>query len=259
VDGQSTVTGAYAVSPLRLLTPRSRAESVWAYTSSLGGGILAGDRTSLSVRVGTGARCFLSTQATTKVYRNPASLPCAHRTQATVQKDGLLVFAPDRVQPFAGSSYDQRQEWHLADGAGLVLLDWFSSGRAARGEQWHFTRFRSRNEVFVESERVFVDSILLEGPQQTGPMDCRVGGYQCFAMLLFLGPPVHRLVIDLLEQIGRLPVRKASSLLCSASPVRDGAVLRVAGVDAEAVGRELERYLQPLDRMLGDNPWIRKW
>src|SRR6266404_4127302 len=116
VSGQSTVTTAYSTSPLKLLTPRSRAASVWAYTSSFGGGLLAGDQTYLDVRIGAGARCFLSTQSATKVYRNPAGLPCAHQTHAVLEKDALMVFAPDRVQPFAGSIYRQSQQWHLAEG-----------------------------------------------------------------------------------------------------------------------------------------------
>jgi urease accessory protein len=72
------------------------------------------------------------------------------------------VFAPDPVQAFANSSYTQRQEFHLAVGAGLAFVDWFSSGRVARGERWEFERFQSRHDVFMAGERVFVvDSILL--------------------------------------------------------------------------------------------------
>ena len=259
VSGKSTVTAAYATSPLKLLTPRSRADSVWAYTSSFGGGLLAGDQTCLDVRIGEGARCFLGTQSATKVYRNPSGLPCAHQTHAVLEKDALMVFAPDRVQPFAGSVYRQSQQWHLGEGAGLVLLDWFCSGRVARGERWQFDRFQSRNDVFVEGERVFVDTILLDGADESLHSPHRVGRYDCFAMLLFLGPPCRTVAAELLKNISARPVTRQGSLLCSASPVRDGAVLRLAGEGSEEVGRELERHLQPLSGVLGDNPWLRKW
>src|ERR1051326_715369 len=121
VSGKSAVTAAYASSPLKLLTPRARDESVWAYTSSFGGGLLAGDQTSLEVHLKPGARCFLSTQAATRIYRNPAGLPCSARPEAMLERDAILVFAPDRVQPFAESIYRQRQTWHLAENAGLAL------------------------------------------------------------------------------------------------------------------------------------------
>lgn len=148
VSGESAVTSSYATSPLKLLTPHSRGQSVWAYTSSFGGGLVAGDQTRLDLRIGHGARCFLGTQASTKIYRNPAALASGHVTRATLEAGSLLVFAPDPVQAFAGSIYAQRQEFRLASDASLVLLDWFTCGRAARGERWEFSRFQSRNEVW---------------------------------------------------------------------------------------------------------------
>ena len=60
--------------------------------------MVAGDQTRLKLHVACGARCFVGTQASTKIYRNPRRLPCSHATQATLDADSLLVFAPDPVQ-----------------------------------------------------------------------------------------------------------------------------------------------------------------
>src|SRR3954467_11847072 len=84
VAGQSAIISSRANSPMRLLTPRSRGETVWAYTSSFGGGMVAGDRTRLAITVDAKARCFLGTQASTKIYLNPAGLPCSHELVANV-------------------------------------------------------------------------------------------------------------------------------------------------------------------------------
>src|ERR1051325_6698905 len=67
VAGCSTVISSRATSPLRILTPRSRGPSVWAYTSSFGGGLVAGDQTRLGITVDPNATCFLGTQASTKI------------------------------------------------------------------------------------------------------------------------------------------------------------------------------------------------
>src|SRR4029453_14212228 len=107
VSQESAVTSAFATSPMKLLTPRSRGRSVWAYGSSFGGGLVAGDQTRLDLQLGPGARCFLGTQASTKVYRNPGLRPCGHETDAILAAGSLLVFAPDPVQAFAQSSYTQ--------------------------------------------------------------------------------------------------------------------------------------------------------
>ncbi|HTX20518.1 MAG TPA: urease accessory protein UreD [Candidatus Aquilonibacter sp.] len=259
VFGESTVTSALARSPLKLLTPRARGRSVWACTSSFGGGLVAGDRTRLDLRLGKNTRCFLGTQASTKIYRNPAQRPCGHVTRAALAENSLLVLAPDPVQAFAGSRYAQRQEFHLAENAGLVLLDWFTSGRAARGERWQFSRFQSRNEVFAAGERIFLDSILLDAADEIQTSPHRTGRFNCFATLLLAGEPLRAAAGQLLENISAEPVERRSALIASASPMRDGAVLRIAGEQVEAVGRELHEYLAFVPELLGDDPWARKW
>ena len=322
VSGQSAVTSAFASTPMKLLTPRSRGQSVWACTSSFGGGFVAGDETRLDLRIGRGARCFLGTQASTKIYRNPRALACGHVTQATIEENALLVFAPDPVQPFAGSSYTQRQTFRLGAGAGLVLVDWFTSGRAARGERWAFNRFQSRNEVWsaplhepdrragvspapagtaneplartrspgrrdarpalpdsrlraVESlaarnergkerekifgECLFLDSLLLDSATEPITSPHRTGRFNCFALVLILGEPLQPAASGLLAEVSASPVKRTTPLVASASPVRHGAILRVAGESVEQVGQELHHHLQFAAALLGDDPWARKW
>ncbi len=259
VNGLSTATDGYSSSPFRLLVPRWRGQSVWAYTSSFGGGLLAGDQTELDVHVGEGARCFLTSQAVTKVYRNPLALPCGHCTKATIDKNAILVFAPDRIQPFAESSYRQDQEWRLAQGAGLVLLDWFCAGRSARGERWSFARFQSRNDVWLEGERVFVDSVLLGGGKESLGGPHRLGAFDCFAMLLLIGAPLTQIAATLFKEVAALPADRSTKLICTASPVQQGVVIRIAALNSEEVSQQLEHYFRPLWEILGDDPWVRKW
>jgi urease accessory protein len=255
VFGESTAVSSFARTPMKLLTPVARGKSVWAYTSSFGGGLVAGDQTQLHVTVGAGARCFLGTQSSTKVYRNPAALPCEHTTHAAVAEEALFVFAPEPVQAFADSHYTQRQEFHLAPSAGLLLLDWFSAGRTARGERWAFKHLETRNDIFVGGERALVDSILLNSKELAE----RMGRFNCLATLLLIGPPLKTASDALLEQIATRPVEKRATLTTSASPVRGGALLRVAGEEVEAVRRELSGHLTFLRDILGDDPWARKW
>jgi urease accessory protein len=255
VFGESTAVSSFASSPIKLLTPVARGKSVWAYTSSFGGGLVAGDRTQLNVTINSGARCFFGTQSSTKVYRNPAALPCDHSTRAEVKEDSLLVFAPEPVQAFADSHYSQKQEFHLAPTASLVLLDWFSAGRTARGERWAFKHLESRNDIFIGGERAMVDSILLSSDELAAQM----GRFNCLATLLLIGPAVKLAAKGLLQQIAARPVEKRAALTCSASPVNGGVLLRVAGEEVETVRRELGGHLAFLRDILGDDPWARKW
>ena len=259
VAGQSAITSAFAASPMKLLTPVARGCSVWAYTSSFGGGLVAGDQTRLELSLGKAARCFLGTQASTKIYRNAGLRACGHTTTAALDENSLLVFAPDPVSPFTNSSYTQRQEFHLAVGAGLVLVDWFSSGRAARGERWAFNHFQSRNDVFISGERIFVDSVSLDAADGSPGSQHVTGRFNCFALLLLAGEPLQTAGTNLLAEISTRPVERGTNLICGASPVPHGAILRIAGESVEQVGHELHHHLKFASALLGDDPWVRKW
>ncbi|MGD1083941.1 MAG: urease accessory protein UreD [Verrucomicrobiota bacterium] len=259
VSGQSSVTSACASNPLKLLLPRSRGPSVWAYLSSFGGGFVAGDETSLHIRLGPESRCFVTTQALTKIYRNPRLRPCGHRLSASLEQGSLLVLAPEPIQAFADSAYIQRQEFHLRPAAGLVLVDWFCSGRAARGERWTFTRLQSRNEIFLGGERVLLDSLLLDAAP--GPLRSahRMGRFNCLALMAVVGDSLAPHAAQILADVAAQPVVAGAPLLVSASPLRHGVLLRVVGEREEDVGREMRRCLGFVPDLLQDDPWSRKW
>jgi urease accessory protein len=281
ISNESTVTGAYATSPMKLLTPRSRGDCVCTYATNFGGGLVAGDQTQVEVRVGKQAHCFLGTQASTKIYRNPHRLPCSHMTCARVEAEGLLVFTPTPVQPFADSSYAQRQEFRLGVGAGLVLLDWFTSGRPACGERWKFAHLSTRNEIWQDlspvyaaaapsaaktdqelpaaNECVFLDSCCLDASEGSLGSAHRTGRFNCFATLVLVGAPLQQSADRLLDEVRRVAVERRSSFLLSASPLKSGVVLRIAGEEVGAVDRYLRKHLTPLAGLLGEDPWSRRW
>jgi urease accessory protein len=259
IAGRSTVVSSQARSPLRLLTPRAGGESVWAYTSSFGGGMVAGDRTCLEVAVDAGARCFLSTQASTKVYRNPARLPCSHELVARVGDDALLILAPDPVQCFAESSYEQRQHFTLAASASLVLVDWMSAGRTACAERWNFRRYLSRNEVQRDGRKLLIDALLLDSAD--GALDSRFRGgrFNCLATVVLFGPRMTGYAKEILDGCAAQPITPKANLVFAASPVHEGALVRFAGTSVEEVCRAIQERLGFIRDLLDDDPWTRKW
>src|SRR5437879_5837818 len=48
---RSVVNRAYATSPLRLLMPANHGRAAWIYSSSFGGGLVAGDRIAIDIDV----------------------------------------------------------------------------------------------------------------------------------------------------------------------------------------------------------------
>ncbi|EFX01009.1 urease accessory protein [Grosmannia clavigera kw1407] len=163
--------------PLKLLSPSSggggssdspKRKSALVFLLSYGGGLVAGDQVNLAVEMRPHARLSLVTQGTTKVFKAPPVQPSGSMADLVVTRQNLemrvaagaaLCLLPDPVQPFADSVYEQLQVVRLAAGsrdgteaASLCLLDWVTQGRAARGENWSFTRWQGRNEIWVEEQ-----------------------------------------------------------------------------------------------------------
>ena len=259
VDGLSVVTKWRASTPFKLLVPRQRERSAWVIGSNFGGGMLAGDAIDLSITCTAGSRGIFGTQASTKIYRSPAGATARQTMAAAIKAGALLAVLPDPVACFADARYEQRQRFDLHAGASLVLLDWFTSGRIARGERWAMERYRSVNEIVVAGRRLVHDAVQLD--RADGPLDApfRTGRFNCLATALVVGPLVSRAAADLVETVRGHKLERQADLLITSSPIANGAILRVAGVSVEAVKSQLIERLAFVHDLLGVDPWSRKW
>ena len=256
VRGRSVVCRAYATSPLRLLTPKNHGHAAWIYTSSHGGGLVDGDDVAVQASVGAGAAAFLSTQSATKVYRSPRGTRTA--LDADVGENALLVATPDAVVCFAGSRYRQTQRVAIAAGGRLVLVDRVTSGRRESGERWLFDEYVSRTAVHLDGRLVVHDAVALRASD--GRLATRFGRYDVLAVAMVIGRGLKDEIARIDARVRAEPVRRRADRLLAASPVGDaGCILRIAGRTVEDVDGTLQDLLGFVPRLLGDNPWARKW
>ena len=261
VAGRSVVTQAYATSPLRLLTPRNHGDAAWIFTSSFGGGFVDQDHTSLDLTIGDGAAAFISTQASSKVYRSPRGTGA--RLIAQVGRDALLVVAPDPVVPFAGASFEQDQRFVLDATGSLILVDWVSSGRRESGERWRFRSYVNRLAVDVDEAVVLRDALALR--HEDGELSERMGRFNILTTVLVLGRPLLTYAATLVTALTGEPVEKRPAQLAVATLLEHkrlgevGCLVRMAGATVDEVGRAIRTYLRFVPDLLGDDPWGRKW
>ncbi|HVP63225.1 MAG TPA: urease accessory protein UreD [Myxococcaceae bacterium] len=240
----TAVETAYAESPLRLLTPRNHGTAAWAYTSTLGGGLVDGDRLALEISVGRGARAFVSSQGPTRVFRSARGV--VSETVAGVDEGGALLLLPDPTACFAGARYTQSTEVSLAPGASLALWEVLSAGR----ERWGFTRCQSTLRVLP-----FLDECWLLDPEH-GSLEERMGRFGAIGTLLLVGPLFSATVEAIRLRVDAGPAQPGAPLVESASPLREGAlVLRLAARSVQQLVHRLRHHLATLPSLLGDDPW----
>ena len=187
-----------------------------------------------------------------------------------VSKGATLYLFPDPVTCFKHASYNQLQTFHLEDGASLVVLDSFTSGRKSLGEEWEFWRYYSVNDVWAGGRRVAKDVMLLEQEKEGEVMDSRwkdalpvrtladrLAPYSCYATAILYGPAIRETLCDVSKQCEGITVFKQTSpppLLWSFSwvgPEREGGVVRVAAVDTEGVRNFLKELLHTIKTVVG--------
>ena len=224
----ATLSSSY---PLRLLSPpgRGQARAALVFSLSFGGGLVAGDHVDMRVRVHSQARLALLTQGSTKVYKSPSREVCTEqRLTASVYEGAALLLLPDPVQPFKGSAYQQIQAVYMHPQlSNLLLLDWVSAGRAARGEAWDFFKWRGRNEVWSLSssssssssnnnsnsarERLLLrDNLVLDdlspvGATSTSNYRDAMDDLEVFGTLIIRGPVFHKLGRAFMQEFACLP------------------------------------------------------
>lgn len=257
VDGASAALAIEAHNPLKLLVPSPRGPVAWAYAATFGGGLVAGDRIALEVRVDAGATAALGTQSATKVYRAGRDADAAQELAATIGAGATLALVPDPVACFADSRYAQRQELELTADASLLLIDCVTGGRAARGERWACRRYASRNRIRRDGVLLLDDATRLDAGEGR-PLAGRFGRFQVFGSLVLLGPRFAATAGELLAALALAPVERGASLLAAASPLADGALVRLAATTTEALEGWLRQQLAPTIAGLGGDHWTRR-
>ena len=252
---RTVIRDALATSPLRHLTPKNHGEGAWAFTSTLGGGLVDGDCLRLDVEVGAGARALVGSQGANRVYRSPRG--CGSVLRAKVAEGALLVLAPDPTACFAGATYRQQIAIELAQGGSLALLDVVTAGRTARGERWAFARYCSSLSLHL-SGRALLDETWLLDPAH-GPLADRLGRFEALATVLLAGPLLADARLAAKARLDAAPTRRGASLVEAASPLGEDALLiRLAATSAEEALHAARAQLTSVPALLGDDPWARR-
>ncbi|KAI0001901.1 UreD urease accessory protein-domain-containing protein [Russula vinacea] len=244
--------------PLKLLSPRMQQERVGVGSTKV-------------FKTRSGARAAVRSAPSKP---NDPTTTTTQRLDVSIATGGALFLLPDPVTCFRDAAYHQVQTFRLAHGASAALLDWYTSGRRARGEEWVFAEYYSANEVFVGGVRTARDVVLLNGapapsdgagagadgqlllPRRTALAD-RMRPYACYATVLLYGPLVQGVVRELEERMEKISVFRVGEpldVLWSMSGVHGdagGRVVRVAGRETEEVKMWLCNALRGLVDVIG--------
>lgn len=214
-SGLETISYQY---PLKLISPSPTVaqKSALVFLLSYGGGLVGGDGVNLSVHMRRGSSLSLVTQGHTKIFKSATpDIITSQKMQVQVDEEAAVCLLPDPVQPFEDSVYEQTQIFTLRQRASLCLLDWVTQGRAARGEDWSFTRWTGRNEVWTQGSdlgqkgRLLIrDNVILsqDGSKPVGlPLKDTMHKMSVLGTLILTGPVMESIGDFFMAEFTALP------------------------------------------------------
>jgi len=260
-----------SLQPLKVFNPNSPTGVCHVVLSSYGGGLVAGDTIRLRINGLANSRLFISTQASTKVFRSIDGAVAQQHTAGTLGAGALAVVFPDPVVLQAESRYRQMQEWNIESDALLMVVDWFHSGRMDQGERFAFTELHSELRVRVAGRLVVLDRFAFDPAEHIAASPANFASHQAFFSVFLVGNPADARFQHLgaiLERQkmpgGTGPHFTFGSRDCVVSVVRAREnvwVLRAAAQSRLALQPLCEELLAALasEALLGYNPLKRKY
>lgn len=146
-----------------MLFPKPEAgDPVQAAIVTTSGGLVAGDRLDIAVRVDRGATAHVTASAAEKIYRSTGATT-AIRQSLSIGDGGALEFLPPETILFDGARLWRETAVELGAGAAFLGGDIVVFGRRARGERFAHGFLREVWEVRREGRLVWGDALHLDG------------------------------------------------------------------------------------------------
>ena len=162
-EGITRLTHLYQRDPLRVLFPAPAAgDPPLAVLLTTSGGLVAGDRLDIAVRLAKGATAHVTASAAEKVYRSLG--PTTEiRQSLSVAAGAALEFLPLETILFDGARLQRKTTIELGSGAAFFGGDIVVFGRRARGESFTNGFLREVWQVQRHGRLVWGDALHLEG------------------------------------------------------------------------------------------------
>jgi urease accessory protein len=211
------------------------------------GGIRAGDRLDVDVRVGPAAHAFLTSPGAAKWYRGDDGN--AYQSVQLAAADGAaLEWMPQETIYFDGARAVQRHTVYLGAGARYIGCEVMCFGRQASGERFERGQLRMHSEIWSGTQLIWYEQARLDAGSDALAGLFGLDGETVCATLLAVGPA---LPAALQEQV------RALDPALGASQLKSVFVARLLCSDSEHARRVMTLAWQLLRPHLLGRPALR--
>jgi urease accessory protein len=193
--------------PMRVLLPAPVDDCVpHAVLLNTAGGLVAGDRLDIAVRLDADSGALVTGQAAEKVYRSDGPAVTIE-TSLSIASGAAIEWMPQETILFEGSRLHRRLRIDLEPGARCVAGEMLVFGRRAHGERIRTAELRERWEIRMAGRLVWADALGLDAAHAEARLAAPFGfsGAAAAATLVYAGSDAARLHGPVAEAIAGLP------------------------------------------------------
>ncbi|PIK51034.1 hypothetical protein BSL78_12114 [Apostichopus japonicus] len=201
--------------PMKLMLPMhaSCSNCQWVYPVNYGGGLVAGDSVDLDITIVEDCCVMLTSQSSTKVNICQSLKTIVDSINSGVKAciklctwyvDTIVVSYKDPVCLCSGErSFEvarSPKNFYITSESSLILMDWFTAGRIARGESWDYTLSHTTNSIYVDDVLYFRDSIRSTNSPHLSLRD-NMNDYNIVASCVIVGQYLESLITDIHKEL----------------------------------------------------------
>lgn len=133
--------------------------TVTVYLMESSGGMVAGDRNDITLKLAPESKVRLIQQSAMKIYPSHTGETCFQRIDVDVDENARLEWMPEVIIPFLDAKFQVDTTLRLKASSTVLWGEIIAPGREKRGEIYAYDSFRSNFKVYVDDALIAFDSL----------------------------------------------------------------------------------------------------
>lgn len=188
------------------------------------GGVVGGDRLSLSIQSEEESSALVTNPAATKFYRSAGDVSVVEQT-LRVKRGAFLEWLPQEIIAFEGALAETRTLVELEGDAQFLGWEILCLGRPAASEGFERGRIVQRLELWRDGEPVYLDRLVVGDPEPTRKAAWGLGGAPVVGTMILSG--LARGLVELIRECTNSDF--AQGLCLGATELEGATVVRYVG------------------------------
>jgi urease accessory protein len=243
-NGKTYLKNSFFTTPLKIanITEDKSAIHLKLMLMSSSPGILDGDEYELKLELEEGSSVELQTQSYQRLFNMKKK--ASQKMDVYMGQGASFCYLPHPTVPHINSNFAAFNRIFVSDNCSLVWGEVLTCGRKLSGEEFVFTSYQNRTDIYLNGRLVVKENLLLEPSLVNMSAIGQFEGYSHQASLIHLNATAD--IKELVAEInGALAAQPGICFGVSALHV-NGLIVRLLGDK----GEQLFNYLQMIARML---------